>query len=164
MWKFEDINQGMLGDRRVYNAVLSYIREKNINFIVTRGKCTNQRQDTLAPGELETLLKEFSACSFCRVSFPGDKPSPPFLAAETDPATGAGRVMFLMDLTQEAEGGKASKFYSKILGAFATQIFAACPDMNELWFPFELEDTVGRGLTLIARGSGTTIVKAQPLT
>jgi hypothetical protein len=163
MLKFEDINQEMLGDRRVYNAVLSYIREKNLNFIVARGKCTNQRQDTLAPGELETLLDEFSICGFCRVSFPGDKPAPPFLAAQIDAATGAGRVIFLMDLTREAEEGKASKFYSKMLGAFTTQIFAACPHMNELWFPFELEDTVGRGLTLSTRGTGTAIVKAQPL-
>ncbi|HCY85192.1 MAG TPA: hypothetical protein DHV36_08665 [Desulfobacteraceae bacterium] len=160
--KFEDINQEMLGDRRIYKAVKSYIQEKNLNIIVSGGKCINLRQDTLAPGELDTLLDEFAACGFCRVSFNGDKPAPPFLAAKTDKATGRARVVFLLDLTEEAKDGKASKFYSKILGALTTQVFAVCPEMYELWFPFELEETVGRGLTLSARGTDMAIVKAQP--
>ena len=136
MWKFEDINREILGNRQIYNRVNAYIRDKNLNFIVAGGACINRRQETLSPGTLETWLAEFAACGFSQVSFPGESPSPPFMAADIDESLGLARVIFLIDFTREAESGIASKFYSKILGAFATQFFAACPEIRELRFPF----------------------------
>ncbi|MEH0021841.1 MAG: hypothetical protein V6Z89_19460 [Desulfobacter sp.] len=159
MLKFKDINAGTLGDRSVYRAVKARIREKNLNFIVARSQCLNQRQDALGENGLDTYLEEFASCGFSMVSFPGDNPSPPFMATDVDTDTGVARVRFLIDFTQEAETGRASRFYSKIMGAFATQFFAAHAPSRELWFPFTLEDTVGRGLRLEARKPGMAIVR-----
>jgi hypothetical protein len=159
MWKLEDINKGNFGDLTLAQAVKAYIKEKNLNFIIARGKCINLRQDKLEQGMLDTYLAEFSACGFSRISCPGPRPSPPFMAADIDPGTGTAQVKFLIDLTEEAESGRASKFYSKILGAFATQFFAAQPLVKELIFPFELEDTVGSGLLLNSREQGMGIVR-----
>lgn len=159
MWKLEDINTARLGDQTLARAVKAYIKEKNLNFIIARGECLNQRQETLKEDELDTYMAEFSACGFSRISCPGPRPSPPFMAADIDPETATARVRFLIDLTEEAEDGRAGKFYSKILGAFATQFFAAQPLVRELIFPFELEDTVGRGLSLNPRGPGMGIVR-----
>lgn len=159
MWKLEDINKGTIGDQTLAQAVKAYIKEKNMNFIIARGQCLNQRQEKLAEGELDTYLAEFSACGFSRVSCPGPRPSPPFMAAEINPETATAEVRFLIDLTEEAADGKASLFYSKILGAFATQFFASQPLVLELIFPFKLEDTVGRGLSLNAHGHGMGIVR-----
>ncbi len=159
MWKLEDINKGKMGDQTLAQAMKAYIKEKNLNFIIARGKCLNQRQETLEEGELDTYLAEFSACGFSRISCPGPRPSSLFMAADIDPKTATAQVRFLIDLTEEAKEGRASKFYSKVLGAFATQFFASQPQVLELIFPFELEDTVGRGLSLNSHEHGMGIVR-----
>ncbi len=159
MWKLEDLNKGTLGDLTLFQAVKAYIKEKNLNFIIARGQRLNQRQETFKEGELDAYLEEFAACGFSKISCPGTRPSPPFMAADIDPETGTAQVRFLIDLTEEAADGRASLFYSKILGAFATQFFASQPQVMELRFPFELEDTVGRGLILTSHDHGMAIVR-----
>lgn len=160
MYHLDDINTITPGGKSLTVIVTDYIREKNLNFIVARGRCRNRRQSEMAPGELEACIREFAACSFSKVSCPGLRPAPPFLAADTDEQAGTARVAFLIDLTEEAETGRASKFYSKVLGALASQFFAACPGISRLFFPFGLEETAaGRGLALETDGDGTWIVK-----
>ncbi len=159
MWKFENIKTGITGGRPQYPVLKKYIIEKNINFIIARGNCRNLRCDDMAKGELDTLLYEFSACTGSMISWTGPKPSPPFLAVNIDQATQMARVSFLMDLTREAEDGQASPFYSKIMGALGTQFFAARPDMDKLWFPFILKDTVGRGVEREAGNTGMFLVR-----
>ncbi len=153
------MNKGMQGDLTLSQAVKAYIKEKNLNFIIARGQCVNQRQETFEEGELDAYLEEFSACGFSKISCPGPKPSPPFMAADIHPETCTAQVKFLIDLTEEAVNGRASLFYSKVLGAFATQFFACQPLVKELQFPFELEDTVGRGLILTSHDHGMAIVR-----
>lgn len=128
------------------SIVKAYIREKNLNFIIARGQCLNQNQAELTDRELDAYMDEYAACAFSKVACPGLRPSPPFMAASIRPESGTARVEFLIDLTQEAQTGRASKFYSKMLGAFSTQFFAVRPDISKLVFPFQLEDTLGRGL------------------
>lgn len=145
----------------VSDIVFSYIRKKNLNFIVFRGQCANLSQATLTDAALSQVLAEYAACGFSLVSCPGFKPSPPFLAAEIDKTAGTARVAFLMDLTREAESGRASKFYSKALGALSTQVFASCPGICRLFFPFALEETAaGRGLSLAPAPGGAFIVQS----
>lgn len=148
-------------NRQTQKAVRAYIQEKNLNFIVARGRCVNRRQDTLPPGELAAWIDEFSNCGFSRAAVSGDRPCPPFMAADLDEDTGRARVVFLIDFTREAESGRAGKFYSKIMGALSTHFFAACPDISELEFPFELEDAVGRGLRLFIRKPGISVIKGS---
>ncbi|MCP4719688.1 MAG: hypothetical protein GY860_09570 [Desulfobacteraceae bacterium] len=147
MWNLENIKQTN-GWNSLIATVKAYTLEKNLNITVARGSLVNQRADTLAEGILDTYLEEYSLCGFSMVSCFNNKPSPPFIAADTAPKTGTARVRFLMDLTEEAQDGVASPFYSKVMGAFATQFFAAMPDIHQLRFPFTLADTVGRHLTL----------------
>ena len=160
MYHLDDINTITPGGKSMKTMITDYIREKNLNFILARGKCLNQAQADLAPGDLEAYMSEFSACGFSKVSCPDLRPSPPFLAASLDEASGTARAAFLIDLTCEAEKGVASKFYSKILGALASQFFAACPGILRLYFPFILEETAaGRGLSLEPAEGGAWIVK-----
>jgi hypothetical protein len=160
MYHLDDIKTITPGGRPLSAIVTDYIREKNLNFIVARGQCRNLRQADLAPGDLETCMSEFSACGFSRVSCPDLRPCPPFLAADLDGATKSARVVFLIDLTAEAETGRASKFYSKILGALSSQFFAACPGISRLFFPFALEETAaGRGLSVEEAEGGTWVIK-----
>ncbi len=147
MWNLEDIKQ-INGQNNLLEAVKTYTLEKNLNITVARGSLVNQRTNTLAEGILDTYLDEYSLCGFSMVSCFNNKPSPPFISADTDLQTHTARVRFLLDLTEEAQDGKASPFYSKVMGAFATQFFATMPDIHQLRFPFTLADTVGRNLTL----------------
>ena len=157
MWKFDNIKTGLTGPKPQYQAIKDYIEEKNINIIISKGKCVNQRNSDLAPGELDTLLTEFAKCDVSMINWPGKRPSPPFLAADIDPDTRTARVMFLLDLTQEAEDGQASLFYSKLMGALATQFLAARQDVDKIWFPFFLQDTVGRGVIRQDMDQGTAL-------
>jgi len=139
MWKSENIKKALTGGRSQYQALKDYILEKNLNFIIAQGKCLNIGAKELETGELDRLLNEFAQCGASMINWSGPKPSPPFLAADIDPYNSIASVSFLIDLTREAEGGEASPFYSKIMGALATQFFAARPDMDKLWFPFMLK-------------------------
>jgi hypothetical protein len=161
MWKFDNIKTGITGSRPLYNILKDYIQEKNLNFIIARGNCVNQAQDSLKKGELDIYLDEFAACGFSMISCQGEKPSPPFLAGDIDPEAGTARITFLIDLTREAEDGKASPFYSKMLGALATQFFAAQPGIHRLELPFTLRDTIGRGVTLAPMDGGTALVRSD---
>ncbi|WDP91577.1 MAG: hypothetical protein HUN04_18460 [Desulfobacter sp.] len=159
MWKSENIKAVITGGTPQIQLLKAYIQEKNLNFIIARGKCVNRCRQDLASGELDVLLDEFAACGAAMVSWNGRQPSPPFLAADLDPETRTARVAFLMDLTREAEKGEASPFYSKIMGALSTQFFAARPDMDRIWFPFILQDTVGRGAARQAADQGMFIIR-----
>lgn len=158
MWNLEDIKQTK-GLNNLLATVKAYTLDKNLNIIVARGSLTNQRIDTLAQGILDTYLDEYSLCGFSMVSCFNNKPSPPFIAADTNPETGIARVRFLLDLTEEAQNGGASPFYSKVMGAFATQFFATMPDIHQLIFPFTLADTVGRNLTLKNEAGNGTVFR-----
>ncbi len=159
MWKSDNIKNAITGGKSQYQSLKDHIREKNLNFIIARGQCMNRSRESLEPGELDTFMDEFARCSASMINWSGTTPSPPFLAAETSTDTRTAKVSFLVDLTREAEDGEASPFYSKIMGALATQFFAALPDMDKLWFPFILKDTVGRGVTLEAGNTGMFIVR-----
>lgn len=159
MWKSDNIRAGITGGKPQIQILKEYIEKKNLNFIIARGKCVNRSPRELEPGELDALLDEFADCGASLVSWTGPRPSPPFLAATLDPATRTAQIVFLMDLTREAQEGEASPFYSKIMGALATQFFAARPDMDRLWFPFTLQDTVGRGVVLKTADQGMFVVR-----
>jgi len=161
MYRFDDIHTITPGGTQLLDIVAGYIREKNLNFIVAEGRCTNRPAADLAPEELVAWMSAFAACGFSKVSCPGLHPSPPFIAVDLDEATGTARLIFLIDLTQEAKEGTASKFYSKILGALSSQFFAANPKISRLFFPFGLEDTAaGKGLCLETAEGGTWILKS----
>ena len=159
MWRFDNIKKGTLETRPLYPALKAYIREKDLNFIIAGGRCLNLRQKDLAPGKLDRWLDEFSYCTVSMVNWTDDRPSPPFLAADEDGAARIARVTFLIDLTREADDGRASSFYSKMLGALATQFFAGRPEIDRLWFPFFLEGTAARGGTLEDTDGGTAVVR-----
>jgi len=159
MYTFEDLNTITPGGIPLLDIVTGYIREKNLSFIVAQGRCSNRRAADLAPQELTSWMAAFAACTFSKVSCPDLRPCPPFMAADLDEAAKTATLVFLIDLTQEAQGGMASKFYSKILGALSSQFFAANPGISRLFFPFGLADTAtGKGLSLEKAESGTWII------
>ena len=161
MYRFDDIHTITPGGTKLLDLVTGYIREKNLNFIVAKGKCTNRPAANLSPEELATWMATFAACGFSKVSCPDLRPSPPFIAADLDEATGTAQLVFLIDLTQEAKEGTASKFYSKILGALSSQFFAANPKVSRLFFPFGLEDTAaGKGLCIETAEGGAWMIKS----
>lgn len=159
MWKSDNIKSGITGGIPQIQRLKAYIEEKDLNFIITRGACVNRCPSDFNPGELDILLDEFADCQTAMINWNGSRPSPPFLAAQLDPGTRTAKVMFLMDLTREAETGAASPFYSKIMGALSTQFFAARPDIDKLWFPFTLQDTVGRGAALEPAEQGMYVIR-----
>ncbi|WDP83818.1 MAG: hypothetical protein HUN05_00405 [Desulfobacter sp.] len=143
----------------MYLLIKEYIQNKNLNFIIAGGDCLNKPQSRLEKGKLDIYLDEFSKSNFSMISCAEQRLSPPFLAADINPVTGTARITFLIDLTQEALDQKASPFYSKIMGALSTQIFAARPDAKKIYFPFVLEDTVGRGLKRLPMDEGTALIQ-----
>lgn len=157
MYTLTHINTITPKGRPIKEIMAAYIREKNLTFIVDQGKCANLSQADLSDQDLASRLNEFSACSFASISCPDLRPSPPFIAVRTEPESRTGQVVFLIDLTREAEAGRASKFYSKILGALSTQVFAHTQGLDRIFFPFELEETAGRGLALDHQNGGTFI-------
>jgi len=160
MYSLEEITTITPNGRSLTSIIKAYIREKNLNFIVAKGQCLNQNQSQLSDTELIAYMAEYANCAFSKVACPNLRPSPPFMAASIQQGSSTARVEFLIDLTREAETGRASKFYSKILGAFSTQVFAVQPIVSRIFFPFDLEDTVGRGLTLEPCDTGCCIIKA----
>lgn len=157
MYTLKDMDGKTGVEGPLFHQVSDYIRKKNLNFIVARGKLVNQSQDAMDKTALANHLKAYAACDFSMVSIFNKKPCPPFIAADMDLESGRARVSYIIDLTREAQKGDSSPFYSKILGAFATQFFTASPGIKELWFPFSIQDTVGRGLGVMEKGNYSAI-------
>ncbi len=160
MWKLTDINDQTENGNSCIKQVQNYIETKNLNFIVAQGKLKNIRHDKLNAGEATDILKGYAACDFAKISFFNKKPSPPFIAANFKQDIKTARVEYLIDFNEEAKNGEASKFYSKILGAFATHLFSECPEIDRLWFPFIIEDIVGSKMGVELDAKGTSIIRS----
>lgn len=136
------------------------MQKKNLNFIIARGKCLNKFIKYLNKQELENYLYEFSDCSSFIIPLNEGRALPPFMAADIDHKTvGLARVKFLIDLTLEAENDQATPFYSKILRALSTRFFERWQNIDKLWFPFIIQDTVGKGISLQKMSLGTVLLK-----
>lgn len=159
MWKLTDIAEGKDKPESLFKRFEQYVREKNLNFIVADGKCINQGAKTLGPQQVTAYLDAYAACDFPMIALFNDSPKTPFIAANMETDQGIARVEYLIDFNHEATTGKASPFYSKLLGAFATNFFALHPRMKQLWFPFAIEDMVGSKMTVHALDSGTAILR-----
>lgn len=159
MWKLTDITEGKDKPESLFKGFEVYVLEKNLNFIVAAGKCINQEVKTLGPRQVSAYLDAYAACDFSMIALFNDRPKTPFIAANMKTDQGIARVEYLIDFNQEAISGKASPFYSKLLGAFATNFFALHPEMQQLWFPFAIENMVGSKMTVHALDSGTAILR-----
>ena len=158
MWKLTDISEDKDKPESLFKRFEHYVMEKNLNFIVARGECINQEVKTLNPRQVTSYLDAYAACDFSMIALFNDSPKTPFIAANME-ATGIARVEYLIDFNPEAISGKASPFYSKLLGAFATHFFALHPRMQQLWFPFAIKNIVGSKMTVHALDSGTAILR-----
>jgi hypothetical protein len=159
MWKLTDLNEKKKGSGTLFEQFAHYIAQKNLNFIVAQGKCVNIGLDDLGQDRLTAYLAAYAACDFSMIALFNGKPKAPFIAANMDIDKGIARVRYLIDFNKEATGGKASPFYSKILGAFATNFFAARPQIEQLWFPFTIEDIVGSKMGVLSTSAGTAILR-----
>ena len=159
MWKLTDLNEGGNGPESLFKKFEHYVLEKNLNFIVARGKCINQRPEDLEKDKTNAYLKEFADCDFSMIALFNDTPKSPFIAANMDIDRGLARVRYLIDFNQEATTGKASPFYSKVLGAFATHFFEVHPKIEQLWFPFTIENMVGSKMSVQSIDAGTAILR-----
>jgi len=159
MWKLTDLNEGKNGPGSLFEKFEHYVQEKNLNFIVAREKCINLRQNDLDPNKAAAYLAAYAACDFSMISLFNKKPNAPFIAANMDMDKAFARVQYLIDFNKEATGGEASPFYSKILGAFATNFFAAQPQIKKLWFPFAIKDIVGSKMGVESKNFGTVILR-----
>ena len=160
MWKLTDINDQKENETPCIKQVQNYIEAKNLNFIIAQGELKNIRHDKLNAGETEDILKGYAACDFAKISFFNQKPSPPFIAANFKQDIKTATVEYLIDFNEEAKNGAASKFYSKILGAFATHLFSEYSEIDRLWFPFIIEDIVGSKMSVELYGKGTSIIRS----
>ena len=159
MWKLTDLNEQTEGHGTLLETFQDYITTKNLNFILAQGKCLNRGVTDLGEERIAIYLEEYTACDFSMISLFNGKPSAPFIAANMDINKKMARAQFLIDFNREAEEGKASPFYSKILGAFATQFFQGHPEIETLWFPFTIENIVGSGMEILPMESGTAILR-----
>lgn len=159
MWKLMDINENDQEEGPLAQRVEAYIRDKNLYFVVAGSKLLNLRQDTLDQEQLNAHMNAYAQCDFSMISTFNNRPSAPFIAADTDPDRGIARVQYLIDFNQEAKSGKLSQFYSKILGAFATHFFSLQPRIERLWFPFVIHDIVGSKMGVESEDTGTSILR-----
>lgn len=159
MWKLVDINAEKDGEYSLFQRVEKYVAGKNLNFIVARAELLNMRQDELGHDKVVKYLNGYAACDFSMVSLFNGEPSAPFIAADMNPATAIARVCYLMDFNEQAKDGRATPFYSKLMGAFATNFFSVQPEMEKLWFPFAVQDLVGSRMGIQPEGSGTFILR-----
>ncbi len=159
MWKLTDLNEETKEPGTLFEQFEHYIREKNLNFIVARGKCVNLGQKGLGQDKVKAYLTEYTACDFSMIALFNGKPKAPFIAANMEFDKGIARVRYLIDFNEEATTGKASPFYSKILGAFATNFYALHPQIEQLWFPFAIENMVGSKMRIQSGDSGTAILR-----
>lgn len=159
MWKLTDLNEGEKGTGNLFETFEHYVAKKNLNFIVAREKCVNFGQNTLGPDKVAEYLTAYAGCDFSMIALFNGTPKTPFIAVNMDSGERIARVQYLIDFNKEAETGKASPFYSKVLGAFATHFFAACPQIEELWFPFVIENIVGSKMAVQPNDFGTAILR-----
>ena len=159
MWKLTDIAEGKDNPDSLFKEFKHYVMEKNLNFIVANGKCLNIVVKELAPHQVEAYLAAYAACDFSQIALFNDRPKTPFIAANMERDTKIARVEYLIDFNQEATTGKASPFYSKLLGAFSTHFFAREPQIKKLWFPFDIQNLVGSKTTVQAMDTGTAILR-----
>lgn len=160
MLDLRDINEITHGKGNLLNTLTTYVENKNLNFIVAKGALLNKRFQALGRQQVRAYLTGFAGCNFSKISVFKEKPMVPFMAVhmnETDTATGL--VKYLIDFNEEATQGIASPFYSKMLGAFATNFFAVQPRVQRLWFPFEVQNLVGSNMKIENQDSGTFILK-----
>ncbi len=160
MLELRDINEIIHGQDALLGRVARYIEDKNLNFIVARGELLNQRFQVLGREKTVEYLGDYAGCDFSRITIFNEKPSVPLLAArmdKTDPSVA--RVQYLIDFNEEAPQGTASLFYSKMMGAFATNFFAVQPRVERLWFPFVVQNLVGGKMRVKDENSGTSILK-----
>ena len=159
MWKLTDITEGKDKQESLFKRFEGYVLEKNLNFIIAKGTCINQGVKTLGPQQVTAYLNAYAACDFSMIALFNGNPKTPFIAANMEMDQGIARVEYLIDFNHEATTGKASPFYSKLLGAFATHFFALHPQMQQLWFPFAIENMVGSKMTVQPKDSGTAILR-----
>ena len=159
MWKLTDLNKERKGINPLFERFEHYVAKKNLNFIVAREKCVNLGQDTMGPAKVAEYLTAYAGCDFSMIALFNDTPKTPFIATNMDIANKIARVQYIIDFNKEAETGKASPFYSKVLGAFATHFFAACPQIEQLWFPFVIENIVGSKMAVQPNAFGTAILR-----
>jgi hypothetical protein len=159
MWKLTDLNQKKNGAESLFEKFEHYVLEKNLNFIVAGGTCLNQRSKDLGKDKTRGYLEKFADCDFSMIALFNDSPKSPFIAADINIEKKLARVQYLVDFNQEAAGGKASPFYSKVLGAFATHFFAVHPELEQIWFPFTIEKMVGSKMCIQSDNSGTAILR-----
>ncbi|MCP3940504.1 MAG: hypothetical protein GY710_03365 [Desulfobacteraceae bacterium] len=159
MWKLTDLNEEKKKPDNLYEQFEHYISKKNLNFIVARGNCINQRFMDLGQDKVKTYLRAYAACDFSMVALFNKKLAPPFIAADMDINQGLARVQYLIDFNEEAIAGQASPFYSKILGAFATNFFEVQPQIKQLWFPFSIENILGSKMQVQSKNQGTAILR-----
>ncbi len=159
MWKLTDLNEETNEPGTLFEQFEHYIREKKLYFIVARGECVNLKQKGLGQEKVKAYLKEYAACDFSMIALFNGKPKAPFIAANMEFDRRIARVKYLIDFNEEATTGKASPFYSKILGAFATNFFAVHPQIEQLWFPFAIENIVGSKMGVQSVDLGTAILR-----
>ena len=161
MLDLRDINEIKHGKATLLNKLAAYIEEKNLNFIVAGGELLNKRYQALGSETVQAYLTDYARCDFSKISVFNEKPTVPFMAVQMDDADFVtGRVKYLIDFNEEATQGTASPFYSKMLGAFATNLFAVEPRVQRLWFPFAVQNLVGSNMKIQTRDSGTFILKS----
>ena len=159
MWKLTDLNEETDGTITLFEQFEHYVREKNLNFIVARGKCVNLGQKDLGQDRVMKYLAEYAACDFSMIALFNGKPKAPFIAANMEFDKGIAMVQYLIDFNEEAAEGKASPFYSKMLGAFATNFFAVHPQIEQLLFPFAIDNIPGSKMGIQSRDLGTAILQ-----
>ncbi|WP_321494603.1 hypothetical protein [uncultured Desulfobacter sp.] len=142
-----------------FERLAAYIKEKNAVFIVANAAVVNRAYKDLSPDTFSSIMHSLCDCDTFLVNPSEHTLSSPFLAANTTLATRTAELAFLLDLVPQAENGKASPFYSKVMGAVATHFFAGTDQVTRLWVPFGLEDTVGRGVNVKPAALGCFIYR-----
>lgn len=143
----------------LFDRLAAYIKEKNAIFIVANGTCVNRAYKDFSPDDFSSVIQAVCACDVFLVNQSDQTLSSPFLAANITPAARTAELAFFLDLVSQAEDGLASPFYSKLMGAVATQFFTGTSRANRLWVPFGLKDTVGRGVTVQPAEQGCFICR-----
>jgi hypothetical protein len=159
MWKLTDLNSKEIGPESLFEKFKHYVLEKNLNFIVAGEKCLNQRPTEMGTDKTSTYLEKFAGCDFAMIALFNDTPKSPFIAANINIDKAIARVQYLIDFNQEAMTGKASTFYSKDLGAFATHFFSLRPEIQKIWFPFTIENLVGSKMKVQSDDQKTAILR-----
>jgi len=159
MWKLAPLNKETDKPGTLFEKFEHYVHKKNLNFLVARGKCLNLRPEELGKNKVTEYLSAYATCNFSMIALFNQEPKPPFIAADMDIDKKIARVQFLIDFNEEVTSGRATPFYSKVLGAFATNFFTAQPRIRQLWFPFAIENIVGSQMNVKPGNSGSAILR-----